>query len=132
MAVRDQLSKRGLRAVGRRGQTVRAETDPRKHRDERDAVERVLVVNVELCSLHLQETDNLEQMLSFLLFADGCAASVVSAEPEGLAIDRFHAAQLPDTRQLITWKIRELGFDMFLQVRNKIVSAYQEVMRMQV
>ncbi len=26
----------------------------------------------------------------------------------------------------------EMSFDMFLQVRNKIVSAYQEVMRMQV
>jgi flagellar hook-basal body complex protein FliE len=26
----------------------------------------------------------------------------------------------------------ELSFDMFLQVRNKLVSAYQEVMRMQV
>ena len=25
----------------------------------------------------------------------------------------------------------ELGFDMFVQVRNKVVSAYQEVMRMQ-
>jgi flagellar hook-basal body complex protein FliE len=26
----------------------------------------------------------------------------------------------------------ELEFDLFLQVRNKVVSAYQEVMRMQV
>ena len=26
----------------------------------------------------------------------------------------------------------ELAFDMFLQVRNKVVSAYQEIMRMQV
>lgn len=25
----------------------------------------------------------------------------------------------------------ELGFDMFLQVRNKVVSAYQEIMKMQ-
>ena len=25
----------------------------------------------------------------------------------------------------------ELAFDMFLQVRNKVVSAYQEIMRMQ-
>jgi flagellar hook-basal body complex protein FliE len=25
----------------------------------------------------------------------------------------------------------ELAFDLFLQVRNKVVSAYQEVMRMQ-
>ena len=35
---------------------------------------RVLVLNLELCSLHLQETLNLAQMLCFLLFADGCAS----------------------------------------------------------
>src|SRR5436853_290160 len=40
---------------------------------------RVLAVNVELCTLHLQETANLEEILSFLLFADGCAAALVSA-----------------------------------------------------
>ena len=78
---------------------------------------RVLLVNLELCTLHLQPTTNLEQMLSFLVFGDGCAASVVSAEPTGLALDRFHAALVPDTRQLITWKIRDLGFDMFLSGR---------------
>jgi alpha-pyrone synthase len=75
---------------------------------------RVLLLNLELCSLHLQETKNIEQMLSFLVFGDGCAASIVSADPVGLAIDRFHAALLPDTQQLITWKIRDVGFDMFL------------------
>lgn len=78
---------------------------------------RVLLVNLELCSLHLQETSDLEQLLSFLVFADGCAASVVSAEPTGLAIDRFHAALVPDTRHLITWKVRDFGFDMFLSGR---------------
>lgn len=78
---------------------------------------RVLVVNLELCSLHLQQTANLEQMLSFLVFADGCAASVISADPVGLAMDRFHAVVLPDTADLITWKIRDLGFDMLLSGR---------------
>ena len=78
---------------------------------------RVLVVNLELCSLHLQPTSNIEQLLSFLVFADGCSASLVSADPIGLAIDRFHAALVPDTRELITWKIRDLGFDMFLSGR---------------
>jgi predicted naringenin-chalcone synthase len=78
---------------------------------------RVLLVNLELCTLHMQPTNDLEQMLSFLVFGDGCAASVVSADPIGLAIDRFHAALVPDTRQLITWKIRDLGFDMFLSGR---------------
>ncbi|HEY2010839.1 MAG TPA: hypothetical protein VGH23_17760 [Rhizomicrobium sp.] len=42
---------------------------------------RVLAVNLELCTLHLHETDNLEEILSFLLFADGCAAALVTANP---------------------------------------------------
>ncbi len=75
---------------------------------------RVLVVNLELCTLHLQETNDLEQVLSFLLFADGCAASIVSADPEGIALDRFHALTVPDTADLITWHIRDQGFDMHL------------------
>jgi predicted naringenin-chalcone synthase len=75
---------------------------------------RVLMVNLELCTLHLQETQDLEQVLSFLLFADGCAASLLSAEPEGFALDSFRAVMVPNTRDLITWKIRGLGFDMYL------------------
>ena len=51
------------------------------------------------------------------MFGDGCAASVVCADPTGLALDRFRAALVPDMRQLITWKIRDLGFDMFLSGR---------------
>jgi alpha-pyrone synthase len=78
---------------------------------------RVLLVNLELCSLHLQQTNDIEQMLSFLVFGDGCAASVVSAEATGLAVDRFHAALMPDTRQLITWKVGDYGFEMFLSGR---------------
>ena len=75
---------------------------------------RVLLVNLELCTLHLQETPDLEQVLSFLVFADGCAASLVTAEPFGLALDRFHAELLPDTAPLITWRIGDAGFDMVL------------------
>jgi alpha-pyrone synthase len=75
---------------------------------------KVLVLNLELCSLHLKETEDLEQMLSFLLFADGCAACLVGGEPEGLAIDSFLAVNLPGTRDLITWRIGEMGFDMQL------------------
>jgi len=75
---------------------------------------RVLLLSLELCTLHLQETDDLEQVLSFLVFGDGCAAALVTGEPEGLALDRFHAVLMPDTGNLITWHIGELGFDMFL------------------
>jgi alpha-pyrone synthase len=83
---------------------------------------RVLILSLELCTLHLQETDDLEQVLSFLVFGDGAAASLVTAEPTGLALDRFHAVLVPETEGLITWHIRELGFDMFLsgQVPNAV------------
>ncbi len=33
----------------------------------------VLTLNLELCTLHFQETQELEQVLSFLVFADGAA-----------------------------------------------------------
>jgi len=75
---------------------------------------KVLLVNLELCTLHLQETQELEQVLSFLVFGDGCAASLISAEPTGFAMDSFRAVLLPDTRKLITWRIGGAGFDMFL------------------
>ncbi len=77
----------------------------------------VLVLNLELCTLHLQETQDLEQVLSFLVFSDGCAASLVTADEVGFGLDSFRSVIIPETRELITWKIRELGFDMLLSGR---------------
>ena len=74
----------------------------------------VLMVNLELCTLHFQETQDLEQVLSFLVFADGAAASLITACEQGFALDSFKAVTVPETRGLITWKIRGLGFDMLL------------------
>jgi predicted naringenin-chalcone synthase len=89
----------------------------------------VLVLNLELCTLHFQETQDLEQVLSFLLFADGCAASLISAKPQGLAIDSFLALNIPQTSHLITWRIGDLGFDMHLsgQVPGEIGRALKEL-----
>jgi predicted naringenin-chalcone synthase len=89
-------------------------------RSERGAV--VLVVNLELCSLHLQEQWELEKMLSFLLFADGASAALVSAAPTGLALGRFSATVLPESEELITWEIGDSGFHMHLsgQVPSRI------------
>jgi predicted naringenin-chalcone synthase len=75
---------------------------------------RVLLVNLELCTLHLQETSDLERILSFLLFGDGCAASLVTADATGLALDGFRAVILPDSAGEITWRVGTSGFDMHL------------------
>jgi predicted naringenin-chalcone synthase len=75
---------------------------------------RVLIVSVELCTLHLQESDRVEQLLSFLLFGDGCAAAIVSADPRGFSLDSFHVELSHDAADQITWGIGDSGFDMVL------------------
>lgn len=84
-------------------------------RSEPDAC--VLMINLELCSLHFQETQNLESVLSFLLFGDGCAASLIRANDHGLAVDGFRTVTIPGTRDLIRWSIGDAGFDMQLSGR---------------
>ena len=93
-----------------------------------DPAARVLVVNVELCTLHLQETTNLEVALSFLLFGDGAAAALVTAEPEGLCLGDFVSALIPDTAAHITWHIGDQGFLMHLsgQVPGAILRALRD------
>ncbi len=105
-----------------------------RHIVRSDRKARVLVLNLELCSLHFQETTDMEQVLCFLLFADGCAASLVSAEPEGIALDSFRAVLVPGTRELITWNIRDSGFDMVLSgavpatIQNALAEHAEEIL----
>ena len=84
------------------------------HAVRSDPKARVLVVTVELSTLHLQETDRLPSVLSFLLFGDGAAAALVSGDPAGIALEDFRATVLPDSEDLITWRIGDQGFDMHL------------------
>ena len=85
-----------------------------RHIVRSDADARVLVLNLELCGLHFQESGRLETALMFLLFADGAAASIVSREPSGLKLDGFASDIAPGTEGQITWNVRDNGFDMWL------------------
>lgn len=89
---------------------------------------RVLVVCVELSSLHLGVCRTLEELLAALLFGDGAAAALVCAEPAGLAIDRLFAAALPESEALIQWAIGDTGFEMVLsgEVPGRIGAALAE------
>lgn len=79
-----------------------------------DPISRVLVVNVELCTLHFQRTQDLERILSMLLFGDGATAALVTAEHSGIALTDFRAAAIPGSADAITWRIGDQGFDMHL------------------
>lgn len=75
---------------------------------------RVLVVTVELSSLHLQFDERIEPLLAMLQFGDGAAAALVSADAQGFGIRRLFAVTLADTADLIRWTIGDQGFSMHL------------------
>ena len=75
---------------------------------------KVLAVAVELCTLHLQETADLESLLAMGQFADGAAAVLVSAQGEGLALGEGLSAALEESADLITWTVGDTGFAMHL------------------
>jgi predicted naringenin-chalcone synthase len=75
---------------------------------------RVLVVCVELSTLHLQETRSLESLLAMYQFGDGAAAALVTAEPHGLELRQPFATTLAESDALIRWDITDTGFAMTL------------------
>lgn len=75
---------------------------------------RVLIVTVELSTLHLQDAIALEPLLAMLQFGDGAAAALVSGQGEGLMLDAPFAAALPGSQGLIRWDIGDTGFAMHL------------------
>jgi predicted naringenin-chalcone synthase len=93
-----------------------------------DPTARVLVVNVELCTLHLQETDDVQTALSFLLFGDGCTAALVTGEESGIALGDFLTAVIPESEDMITWHVGDHGFVMHLsgQVPSRITQALRD------
>lgn len=75
---------------------------------------RVLVVTVELSTLHLQNARELEPLLAMLQFGDGAAAALVSGKPHGFALDTPFQTTLPDSAELIRWDVTDSGFAMHL------------------
>ena len=75
---------------------------------------RVLTVNIELSSLHLQKPVGLVDVMGSAQFADGCAAALMSAEPRGMAVGSFRARVFHEHASAITWTITDQGFAMFL------------------
>jgi predicted naringenin-chalcone synthase len=84
---------------------------------EADPQAVVLMVNLELCSLHLQQTPRMDRLVSFLLFADGCAASLITSRPHGLRLDECRTHLSLDDAERMAWHIEDEGFAMTLDAR---------------
>lgn len=84
---------------------------------------RVLVVNAELCTIHLQLTPDRDMMVGNTLFADGVTAALISACPEDressidknyFILETFISKYIADSETEMTWEIGEKAFDMRL------------------
>jgi predicted naringenin-chalcone synthase len=85
----------------------------------------VLVVSVELCTLHVRSSSDPDQIVASSVFADGAAAALVTArEPETaraagatgavLDLDDFATTLTPVGEESMAWTIGDHGFEMVL------------------
>lgn len=81
-----------------------------------DPSAHVLVVAVELCSLHYYYGADMQRHVANALFADGAAAVVASGagEADGWHITHTGSCLIPDSEAAMSWSIRNHGFEMTL------------------
>lgn len=77
---------------------------------------RVLLVCIELCTLHFQKKLDENYLLSNALFADGAAAVLVESTPNNLSLElqSFHCDLLFEGRNDMAWNVGDFGFEMVL------------------
>ncbi len=100
---------------------------------------RVLIVNVELCSVHLQQPWNTDQVIANAIFADGISAALVSSvendcEGSKFVLHDFATEIVPGTEEDMAWNIGDTGFGMKLTlnvprvVKANIASILEEIL----
>jgi len=82
---------------------------------------RVLVVCVELCTLHFQPKNNSDNLLSNTIFGDGAAAVIIVSESmaneqrlKGFSLKGFNSILLDKGKELMGWNITPVNFEMIL------------------
>jgi predicted naringenin-chalcone synthase len=75
---------------------------------------KVLVVSVELCTLHFQEENRQDYITSNLLFADGAACFQVNSKEGKWRIDSFYSKLYLEAENSMAWHVNSKGFLMKL------------------
>lgn len=86
-----------------------------------DGKARVLIVCVELCTLHFQPKNDHDNLLSNTIFGDGAAAVILTADEDavrhnykGLTVNGFYSLLLDEGKDLMGWNITPHNFEMVL------------------
>lgn len=75
---------------------------------------RVLIVDVELCTLHFQTPYTLDNVAASLLFADGAAAVLISNESGYFSIEDYYSEVALGGYDDMSWQLSSEGFLMSL------------------
>lgn len=75
---------------------------------------KVLIVSVELCTIHFQREFTEDNLLANAIFADGAAAALVCKTDNGLKIKKFDSKLFPEGAADMAWSIGDVGFEMRL------------------
>lgn len=78
---------------------------------------KVLVVSIELCTIHFQKKAETDHLLSNALFADGSAAVLVESQPrpdKSFRQRQFYCDLLAEGRDEMAWHVSDFGFEMTL------------------
>jgi len=85
---------------------------------------KVLIVCVELCTLHFHPKNNPDNLLSNTIFGDGAAAVLVVPDKDtnpdyqgGMSINGFYSLLLNKGKDLMSWNITPVNFEMVLDAR---------------
>lgn len=83
-----------------------------------DPKAKVLLVCVELCTIHFQKEHNEDNLIANALFGDGAAAVLIGAESniqrKTISIKDFKSAIFPQGHDEMAWDIGNNGFEMKL------------------
>ena len=83
---------------------------------------KVLVVCIELCTLHFQKENTLDNWVANSLFSDGAAAVIVESDEQrtlanALRLKTFYSEFVPEAHNEMGWYVGNMGFEMKLTSR---------------
>jgi predicted naringenin-chalcone synthase len=75
---------------------------------------KVMVLAIELCTLHFQKEYTEDNLLANAIFGDGAAAALIRRFPKGLKIKKFNSRVFREGESDMAWSIGDFGFEMRL------------------
>ena len=78
---------------------------------------KVLVVSVELCTIHFQKNASIDNLIASTIFSDGAGALLIENNPfrdKYMILDNFYCDILSQGCNEMTWEIGDHGFDIRL------------------